>query len=89
MSECVAVVVSLCASLSYLFCAGNLRVNVLTGRVVFKNVHYYCRDYSFRLEQHTHTHTHTHKQTNYVQDMWSISRVAVISTELKCVLYIC
>ena len=41
------------AAASYLVTVGNLRVSVLTGRVLFKDVHYYCRDYSFRLEQHT------------------------------------
>lgn len=27
---------------------GSVHINLLTGRVLFKDVHYYCRDYSVR-----------------------------------------
>lgn len=32
----------------WLFAVGSVYVDLLAGRVVFKHLHYYCRDYSIR-----------------------------------------
>ena len=41
-----------------IFSAGSLHINLLSRRVVFKHLHYYCRDYSIRLEESVITATY-------------------------------
>ena len=36
---------------------GSLHLHLLSGRLLFKDLHYYCRDYSIRLVRHVlHSH---------------------------------